>query len=492
MTSPMILGLCQGDVMTPDAPEVVDRSTRTSLLPPTTGGVSSSRRMIGLVLVAVGLPALTGVLVLARDDLSLGTLLLLYLLAVVIVAVIGGTLPAVLAAVASFLLANWYLTPPYHTFVVEQRDSVISLVVFVFGALVVSVTVDAAARHRVSAARTRAEVELLSRFTAEPVTETSLPVVLEQVRQLFGMTTVALVKREERRDEVVGIVGPPMEGAPALTVDINPGLRLVAAGPDLFAEDRPLLARLADTAARAWEGQDLAEKAAQAQQLAEVDRLRSALLAAVSHDLRTPLAAVKAAVTSLRQRDVTWTREEQDELLATIEGSADRLDDLITNLLAMSRLQAGALSVDVQPVALDGVVAQALLDVRDDQIDIDVPDDLPSVLADPGLLERVVANLVRNARRYSPPGDRVKIHAGASEETVVSLRVMDHGPGVPERQWEAIFAPFQRLDDHSSEGSVGLGLAIARGFVEAMNGELTPSETPGGGLTMTVTLHSAT
>jgi K+-sensing histidine kinase KdpD len=477
--------------MTPDAPGVLARSPKASLLPPTTGGVSSSRRMIGLVLVAVGLPALTGVLVLARDTLSLGTLLLLYLLAVVIVAVIGGTLPAVLAAVVSFLLANWYLTPPYHTFVVEQRDSVIALLVFVFGALVVSVTVDAAARHRVSAARTRAEVELLTRFTAEPVSETSLPVILEEVRELFGMTTVALVKHAEPGDEMVGIVGPPMEGTPALSVDINPGLRLVAAGPELFAEDRQLLARLADTAARAWEGQDLAEQAAQAQQLAEIDRLRSALLAAVSHDLRTPLAGVKAAVTSLRQRDVTWTPEERDELLETIEGSADRLDDLVTNLLAMSRLQAGALSVEVQPVALDGVVAQALLDMHDDQIDIDVPDDLPSVIADPGLLERVVANLVRNARRYSPDGERVEIRAGAREESAVYVSVIDHGPGVPKREWEAIFAPFQRLDDRSSEGSVGLGLAIARGFVEAMDGELTPSETSGGGLTMTVTLPRA-
>ena len=477
--------------MTSDAPRVADGSRKSSLLPPTTGGLSSSRRMIGLVLVVVGLPALTAVLVLARDDLSLGTLLLLYLLAVVIVAVTGGILPAVLAAVASFLLANWYLTPPYHTFVVEQRDSVISLVVFVFVALVVSVTVDAAARRRVSEARTRAEVELLTRFTAEPVTETSLPAVLWQVRELFGMTTVALVEQQDNRAEVVAIVGPPLEGTPALSVDINSSLRLVTAGPQLFAEDRQLLGRLADTAARAWEGQDLAEKAAQAQQLAEIDRLRSALLAAVSHDLRTPLAGVKAAVTSLRQGDVTWTREEQDELLATIEGSADRLDDLITNLLAMSRLRAGALSVAVQPVALDGVVAQALLDMHDDQIEVDVPDNLPAVMADPGLLERVFANLVGNARRYSPPGKCVQVGAEVLEDGFVRLKVTDHGPGVPKGQWTAMFAPFQRLNDHSSDGGVGLGLAIARGFTEAMGGELAPSETPGGGLTMTVTIPRA-
>jgi K+-sensing histidine kinase KdpD len=318
-----------------------------------------------------------------------------------------------------------------------------------------------------------------------------LPAVLWQVRELFGMTTVALVERQDNRDEVVAIVGPPMEGTPVLSVDINPSLKLVTAGPQLFAEDRRLLARLADTAARAWEGQDLAEKAAQAQQLAAIDRLRSALLAAVSHDLRTPLAGVKAAVTSLRQGDVSWTPEEQDELLATIEGSADRLDDLIANLLAMSRLQAGALSVAVQPVGLDGVVAQAMLDTHDDQIEVDVPDNLPAVMADPGLLERVVANLVGNARRYSPPDRSVKVEADAFEDGFVRLKVTDHGPGVPKQQWAAMFAPFQRLDDHSSDGGVGLGLAIARGFTEAMDGELTPSDTPGGGLTMTVTLPCA-
>ena len=160
------------------------------------------------------------------------------------------------------------------------------------------------------------------------------------MRTVFGMTSVALLERHGDNEEPVETVGPPLRGAPAVRVDAGPGLRLVAEGPDLFGEDRRLLARLAAAAARAWENQKLADAAAQGRQLAEIDRLRSGLLAAVGHDLRTPLAAIKAAVSSLRQEDVAWTPEEEQELLATIEASADRLEDLIANLLAMSRLQA--------------------------------------------------------------------------------------------------------------------------------------------------------
>jgi K+-sensing histidine kinase KdpD len=216
--------------------------------------------------------------------------------------------------------------------------------------------------------------------------------------------------------------------------------------------------------------------------------LRAALLAAVGHDLRTPLASIKAAVSSLRQGDVTWTADERAEFLATIEDSANRLDDLIANLLAMSRLQAGALSVAPRPVGLDEIVARALIGLRLEVV-VDVPDNLPRAMADPGLVERIVANLLVNAHRFSPPGTPVRVEA-ASGGDVVRLRVIDSGPGVSEEDREQMFSPFQRLGDRST-GGVGLGLAIARGFTEAMNGTLSPSTTPGGGLTMTLTLPAA-
>jgi K+-sensing histidine kinase KdpD len=457
-------------------------------LPRAHSGLPTARRRGGLLLAALALPTLTAVLVMLRGTLALASVLLLYLLLVVAVALIGGTVPALLAAVASFLLANWYLTPPYHTFVVEQRDQLIALAVFVVVAIIVSVTVELAARQRVTAERSRIEAEVLARFTGAPVSDTSLATVLEQVRTVFGMTSVALLERHGEREEPVEVVGPRLSGVPAISVDAGPSLRLVAEGPELFGEDRRLLARLAATAAHAWESQRLADSAARGRQLAEIDRLRSGLLAAVGHDLRTPLAGIKAAVSSLRQEDVAWTPEEEQELLASIEASADRLEDLIANLLAMSRLQAGALSVHKRAVPLDEVVAWALISTPGDSVHVDVPDDLPLVEADPGLLERVVANLVANARRYAPEGQPITVRADA-DDRVVRLQVSDQGPGVPQQQWERIFQPFQRLGDRPTDGAgVGLGLAIARGFTEAMGGTLTPADTPGGGLTMTVTL----
>jgi K+-sensing histidine kinase KdpD len=309
------------------------------------------------------------------------------------------------------------------------------------------------------------------------VVDQSLTQLLGHVQEAFGMHWVALLEG----DEVVASVGTRRTGELTLTEPAAERLRLVAEGPALFGEDRRLLGRLAAAAARTLEAQ---RHAAQAEQLAEVDRLRTAILAAVGHDLRTPLASIKAAASSLRAPDVAFSPADRDELLATVEESADRLDDLVENLLAMSRLQAGVLSVQARPVALDEVVARAVLGAP---VAVAVGDDLPLVLADPGLLERVVANLVSNAVRVS---DRVTVEAGTGLSTV-DLRVVDHGTGVPPADRERIFAPFQRLDDHTADGGLGLGLAIARGFAEAMGGTVQPSDTPGGGLTMTVTLPKA-
>jgi K+-sensing histidine kinase KdpD len=315
------------------------------------------------------------------------------------------------------------------------------------------------------------------------------------------MSTVALVDPAHELSPLA-LVGPPTSENPSLTVDATDGLQLRAYGPEVFAEDRRLLGMLAATASRAWQGQQLAEQAAQARQLAETDRVRSALLAAVSHDLRTPLAGIKAAISSLRQEDVDWTDDERRDLLLTVDESADRLTDLISNILAMSRIQAGAVSVQVSPVALDEVVTRALLGSRAD-VTIDVPEDLPLVLADAGLLERVVANLVDNACRFNPPGVPVLIYAepppigtaDAAETSdqpgFVRLNVIDHGPGIPQSQRDSMFTAFQRLGDHDAGAGLGLGLAIAQGFTEAMQARLIPSATSGGGLTMTITVPVA-
>ena len=476
-------------------------------LRPSAGGLSRSRRGSGLLIAVVGLPLLTTVLVSVRSSLAVESMLLIYLLAVVVVAAVGGVVAALLAAVASFLLVNWFLTPPYYTLAVESRDAAIDLVVFVLAAVLVSVTVELGARNREAAERTRIESRLISELSSADISQASLMAVLEQVSGLFGMTTVALVD-PEHSDAPLALLGPPPSERPTLTVAATDGLQLRGYGPEIFAEDRRLLGVLAAMASRAWQGQQLAEQAAQAHQLAETDRVRSALLTAVSHDLRTPLAGIKAAVSSLRQEDIDWTQDERRELLLTVEDSTDRLGDLISNLLAMTRIQAGAVSVQISPVALDEVVARALIGTEAN-VTIDVPEDLPLVRADAGLLERVVANLVDNARRFSPGDVPVRVHAelsgnaglssdagltddpGLPDGNEVQLHVIDHGRGIPPSEWERMFVPFQRLGDQDATASLGLGLAIAQGFSAAMRARLTPSETPGGGLTMTITLPLA-
>jgi two-component system sensor histidine kinase KdpD len=440
----------------------------------------SSRTWLVAGLAVVVLAGLTAALVPAQDSLAVASVALLYLVPVVAVAVLGGLWLALVAAVAADLLVNFFFVPPLHTFAVERRDNVITLVVYLLVAAAVAAAVDVAARQRERAARRDAEAALLARFAAEPVAEQSLPGLLDQVRTTFGMNAVALVEGEQ----VIAQVGADRTGPPTLSARAGTGVRLLGWGPELFGEDRRTLRRLAAAAARTLEAQQLAGQAAQARQLADIDRVRAALLAAVGHDLRTPLAAIKAAVSSLRQPDIDLPAEARAELLATVEESTDRLDALVENLLSMSRLQAGVLSVHLQPVALDAVVAQALLHTT---VEADVPEDLPLVRADPGLLERVVANLVANAVAASPA---VLVTARLAGDRV-ELRVVDRGPGVPAADRERIFAPFQRLHDHTTTGGLGLGLAIARGFTDAMGATLAPSDTPGGGLTQTIVLDVA-
>jgi K+-sensing histidine kinase KdpD len=444
----------------------------------------------GLLLAAFGLITLTVVLVANRADLSLASVVLLYLVVVVATAVVGGLSSSLATAVASDLVVNFFFVPPYHTLTVERRDQVITLVVYVAVAVTVSLAMDLAARQRAAAARTGIEAELLARISAQPVGEGSTHALLEHIRTVLHMDTAALIESIGGVDSVVAVAGQALSGTPTLSVPAGSNLVLVVEGPPVFAPDPRFVARLAAASARTRDGERLAEQAARARELAEVDRLRAALLAAVGHDLRTPLAGIKAGASSLRDPDLILTPGQQGELVATIDECADRMVDLVENLLAMSRLQAGALSVHARPVALDEVVAAALLYHPDLTPEIDVPDDLPFVMADPGLFERVIANLLTNAFHASPGGQPVHV-IGQSRSGHATLSIVDHGPGIPPAERDRMFAPFQRLDDRTTNGGLGLGLAIARGFSEAMHGTLTATETAGGGLTMTIDLPTA-
>jgi two-component system, OmpR family, sensor histidine kinase KdpD len=229
-----------------------------------------------------------------------------------------------------------------------------------------------------------------------------------------------------------------------------------------------------------------------ARPIAEADRMRTALLAAVSHDLRTPLAAAQAAVSCLRSTDIQLTAEDNDELLTTADESLDQLAHLLASLLDVSRLQAGALPVFPRPADLEEIIARSLGGIGPQArvVMVRIPPDLPPVMVDPPIMERVIANVTANALRYSPDGSPPLLTANARGGRVV-LRVVDRGPGVPEADRDRIFVAFQRLGDTGSTIGVGLGLTVSRGLTEAMHGMLEPEGTPGGGLTMAISVPTA-
>ncbi|WP_141578887.1 ATP-binding protein [Actinomadura sp. WMMA1423] len=460
--------------------------------------LSRRRRGAGWALAVAGPPLLTALLAGTGLQFGLVTDILFYLALTVGVALAGGLWPAVAAAVLGSLLANWFFTPPFHTLTIAGRDNAIALAIFIGVAAAVASVVDLAARRSRQAARSGAEAETLSMLATSVLRgEKALPALLERVRETFGVSSVALLERTGDGWRTLGSTGPepcsdPDEADVRAAVAPERGGETVLAlrGRVLPAADRRVLSAFASQAAAALEWRRLAEEAAGARRLAEGNRIRTALLAAVSHDLRTPLASIKAGVSSLRQTDVDWDPEDEAELLATIEESADKLDGLIGNLLDMSRLQTGAVSPLTQPVPVEQVVPPALQGVPAGRVEVDVPETLPPVLADPGLLERALANVVENAVRHSTGAVTLSACAlrGGLPREEVEIRVADRGPGVPEAAREQIFAPFQRLGDSPRGDGVGLGLAVARGFTEAMGGTLQAEDTPGGGLTMVFTL----
>jgi two-component system sensor histidine kinase KdpD len=446
------------------------------------------RRLAGVLLAAVLLPLLTVVLATARGHLNLADFVLVYLVAVVAITVIGGFWPAVLAAVAASLLLNWYFTVPIHTFTIAQPRELLALLLFVTVAVAVSSVVHLAARRALQAARAREEAASLLELAQTVLGGADSPAaVLEHLTRTHG-------GQAELQERVAGrwvrAASSGVDGvlAAASRIDIRSDLTLTVTGQDPSATPA-LLAGYAAQAAAALDRERLRTQAAQAEALAEGNRMRTALLAAVSHDLRTPLASIKASVSSLRQTDVEWSEADEADLLATIEQNADRLDALIGNLLDMSRLHTGSLQPFLRPTAIDEVAPVAAGGLDDSlRLEMAVPDGFPLVLADPGLLERVLANLFSNALRYSPAGRPPELHAVLDGGTV-RLEVADHGPGVPDALKERIFEPFERVGDRHP--GVGLGLAVARGFAEAMGGRIGAFDTPGGGLTVRVTLPAA-
>ncbi len=464
-------------------------------LPASTGGLSQRRQLLAAGTLVVGLPVLTATLVEHRDRLNYATPILLVLSLVVTVALVGGLRVALPAALFGGLDLNWFFTPPLGTLVIRQPQQLLVLVVYAAFAVAVSVIVDLAARRTAEANRARAEARALSNLAGATLTEArTLPDLLEQVRTTFGMRQVSLVEIVGGTRSVVDSVGSTWADVDDRAADVpaGPCALLHIEGPELVAEDRRVLASFAEAAGRALEGRRLAEQVQDNARLEAAERMRTALLAAVGHDLRTPLAGIKAAVSSLRQSDITFTEDEQHELLAGIETATDRLQGLVANLLDASRLQAGALAVHLQQVSIEEAADAVLVAMppgSGERITLDFDPMLPDVRADPGLLERVLANLLDNALRHTPSGTMVTLRAGTHNGGVI-CEVVDHGAGIAPSQLSQLYAPFQRSGDRTP-GGIGLGLTVARGFTEAMGGTLQARETRGGGLTMRVSLPVA-
>jgi two-component system sensor histidine kinase KdpD len=452
-----------------------------------TGRPWRTRGVVGVLVAAGVLAVLTIGLVQRRGDLSVATALTLYLLATVAITAVAGRWCGLAAAVASPLLANWYLIPPYHTLRIGERDHVVELAVFVSVTVIVSTFVTAAEQRAADAERAQREAAVLAAL-AEAGAADPWQRIVELLVHTLGFRAAGIFDHSEAV-AVVGAAPDDLLAADHRVWPLRSGGTLVTAGLEPDAADlrllRSFLAQL-DTALDRWR---LRRIAVEAEAIARADELRTAILRAVSHDLRSPLASIKASVSSLLQSDIEWPPAVRDEFLASIDSETDRLTDIVTNLLDLSRLEAGVLRPVLRPVAIDEVlpaVIHGLGPAVEGRVAVVLPEDLPDVEVDPVLLERVLANLLGNAVAWSPSATPITVRATPQGDRV-ELAVIDHGPGIPAHQRPVVVQPFHRRGDTAS-GGIGLGLAIADRMLAAMHGRLELRDTDGGGLTAVVDL----
>ncbi|MFI8079407.1 ATP-binding protein [Kitasatospora sp. NPDC086009] len=482
-----------------DVHMVTHAFTGRGRLPPL-GRRHSRRRTVAGYAAGLVLPwLLTAGLSQSHGTVNLTTDALIFQLGVVVVALLGGATSALLASLVASLLLNYFFIPPLHTLTIGETNNLVALLVFAAVALTVSTVVDHAGRLTTRAARATAEAETLSTLAGSVLRGAdALPALLEKSRTAFGMDSVALLERTggavlARCDGEGGPAGP----GGTTEVPVGADALLALTGRRLPAADQRVLTAFAAHVAAALERDRLAVAAAEVEPIRAADRMRTALLAAVSHDLRTPLAAALASVGSLRSPDVEFSAEDRAELLATADESLVKLTRLVDNLLDMSRLQAGALTLHLAETHLDEILPRALdtlpdpyAPVRPLDLTFDIEEGVPAVLVDPPLLERVLANVIANALRHTAPGTPVLVAASHLGDRV-EVRVIDRGPGIAAEDRDRVFLPFQRLGDTDNTTGVGLGLALSRGLAEAMGGGLEVEDTPGGGTTMLLTLPAA-
>lgn len=444
------------------------------------------RRVLGYVSALLGPALVSLILKLTSDFHGLPSESMVLMALVVAIALIGGLIPAIIAALGSGLLLNLLFTPPLYTLTIDEPENAVAILLFIVVGIAVASVVDHSARRAAEARKARSEADALTVLSHSLLSSSDdLHGLLSSACELFSAAGAAVLHRDGRGSlDVVAAAGDFPAGVESgdISTSIDEDSVLVLRGGTHRASERSLLNAYAAYAKVMGERQHAGQAEDERLRLTEADRTRTALLAAVSHDLRSPLAAVKASVSSLRSTDVTFSAEDEATLLETIEVSADRLNALVTNLLDMSRIHTGAVNVKLTEVSLGRAVNYAIAPLADhERIKVDVDADLV-VMADPGLLDRVLANLAENALKYTPQGADIRID-GATMGNRAVVRVCDNGPGIADHDQDQLFAPFQRLGDIPQKDGVGLGLAVARGLTEAMGGTITTEDTPAGGLT---------
>ncbi|MGV0793560.1 ATP-binding protein [Mycolicibacterium sp. XJ1819] len=463
--------------------------------------VTPGRHRVTAWLAALALPVALCALALALPEPFLGieTQGALLFLGVLVVALIGGLVRAAVAAVLSGLLLTYFVVEPARTFTISATDTAVAVVVLLLAAVGVAALIDRADTELRRARKSAQEAELLALFADGVLREADLDPLLERVRETYSQRAVSMVRG--RTGEVIAQVGKdPCTDAEEADTAVEVGddeFWMLLAGPPLTAHERRVLTAVADQAVNLVKKRALTDEAGKADTVGQIDKLRRSLLSAISHDLRTPLAAAKAAVSRMRSNEPGTATEDPAELLATAEESVEQLSALVGNLLDSSRLAAGALRPEVRRVELAETVRRSLLEIdadtevftREDAERVKVAVDDTAVLADRELLERVLANLITNSLRYAN-GSVVRVTAGQVGDRVL-IAVVDEGPGIPRGSEQQAFAPFERLGKDDSGINVGLGLSVASGFVEAMGGTISTSDTPGGGLTVEIDLPAA-
>jgi two-component system, OmpR family, sensor histidine kinase KdpD len=481
------------------------------------------RTVTGTVAALASMAVLTGAMLPLRASLSIATTALVLVVPVVIGVVVGGFLAGVLSVTAGFLVYDFFFIPPYLTLWVGRPQNWAAAVVYVAVMLPVArvvATLDAArARERRQSTELRELFQLSGLLLADRPLDELLTAVVSIVAEVFGARQVALLLPRVGRLEVAAAWGEPLTEEQLQRVLPSPGeLARLSAHPDvrgdvlvhaLTAAGRPvgLLVLAADAAggperepltlfanqiALVLERAQLREQVLRTRLNEEMARLAKTLVAAVSHDLRAPLARIKASSSTLADPELDIDERARKSLAELIDRQADRLADLVQNLLDMSRIQAGVLQPRRAPASLPQLTATVLADLtpglRGNPVELSVPADLPPVEVDSTLIARVLTNLLENALRHAPRETPIQISATEGPPGAVTVCVADQGPGVAPDRRDEIFALLARRD---SDGGAGLGLSIARTFIEAHGQRIWVQDAPEGGAQFCFTLPMA-